>query len=151
MQTLIKSDISRLSLHDSSFEEIVRYGKNLKLTFDWTKLDNYKEANIDEAIILGRTKMFLEGVHSEHFRIYDPNDSTKYSVRSLPDNYATESEVIGTNSINDDDKTVLIGRLYKENGIYHWTEWSFKFETCEVVWVSFVTYTEWQQGKLPIN
>ncbi len=149
MQTLITSDISRLSLHDSSFENIVRRGKHLKLTFDWAKLDNFKEANIDEAIIMGKTKIFLTGVHSEQFKIFDPTDSTMFIIPSLPENYATETEVIGTTSINDDAKSVKIGRLIKENEAYRWTEWSFLFDTCEVSWTSFVTYSEWQNGKLP--
>lgn len=151
MQTIITLDISRLSLHDSSFKEIIRHDQDLDLTFDWSKLDNFKEQDINEAIIIGKTKMRFTGVYSEQFKIYDNNDNTKFLLQELPDGYVTETEVIGTTSINDDTKTITFGRLHKDNGAYHWTEWSFKFGRCVVSWTSFVTYTEWQNGKLPID
>lgn len=149
MQKEITSDISRLSLHDSSFIEVVRHDQNLDLKFDWSKLDNFKEENYDETIIIGKTEMFLTGVHSEQFKVHDASETGKFVLRPLPDNYTTDSEVIGTNSIDDNTKTIVIGRLYKENEVYEWTEWSFKFDTCKVSWNSFVTYTEWKNGKLP--
>ena len=74
-------------MHDSSFEEIGRHGQNLKMSFDWAKLENFKEASIDECIVLGKTTMFLTGVHSEQFKTYDTGDNTQFVLGRLPDDY----------------------------------------------------------------
>ncbi len=153
MQTAITSDISRLSLHDSSFVDVVRHDQdlNLTLTFDWSSLDNFKEAGIDEAIIIGKTRIYFTGVSSEQFRLYVDNDNSKFVLLPLPSDIVAEIEVIGTSNIDDYVKTVKIGGLYKQGESYHWSEWSFRFDTCKVSWTSYVTHSEWKNGKLPAD
>ena len=147
MKTSITSDISRLELHDSSFEMIIRHNQELELVFDWTKLENFIENNIIEPIIIGRTKMRLTGVNVEEFKVYF--DEEKFTVIPFPE--AFSKNLISSNEINDADKTIKINALFRENKdeMYDWVEWRFNYDTCEISWTSYVTKSEWLNGKLP--
>jgi hypothetical protein len=151
MQKEITSNITRLSLHDSSFETIFREDQNLELTFDWSKLENFQEAKIEEGIIIGKTKMYLTGINSEQCKIYRENDNSKFTLISLPDDIISKMNVIIKNNIDDNSKTAVIAGNYLENEKYCWIEWSFKFDTCKVFWNSHITYTDWKKGKTPMD
>ena len=147
MQTIITSDISRLELHDSSFENIIRHNQELELVFDWAKFANFIENNISEAIIIGKTIMRLTGVSLEEFRLY--SNKEKYTVIPFPDEFS--KNLISSNEIDDTNKTIRINGLFRKNKneMYDWVEWSFSFDTCEISWTSHVTRTEWLNGTLP--
>lgn len=149
MQTVITSNISRIELHDSSFKEIIRHNQELELEFDWAKLLDFIEDNIFEPIIIGKTKMRLTGVNKEEFRVYSDNEN--YNVIPFPEEFS--KNLISSNEISDTDKTIKINGLFrqKQNDTYNWVEWIFIFDTCEISWTSYVTKTEWLNGKLPID
>ena len=149
MKTEISNEISRLELHDSSFETITRHDNEIKITFDWSKLENLKEQNIAEPIIIGKTTMFLTGLNSEEFKVFEDNDIKKISTIPVPDDIIEGIENIGANEIDDNNKKIKISGLYNKNGKLKWVEWSFHFDTCKVSWSSHITYTEWLNGKLP--
>jgi len=136
MQTIITSDISRLELHDSSFENIIRHNQELELVFDWAKFANFIENNISEAIIIGKTIMRLTGVSLEEFRLY--SNKEKYTVIPFPDEFS--KNLISSNEIDDTNKTIRINGLFRKNKneMYDWVEWSFSFDTCEISWTSYV-------------
>jgi hypothetical protein len=147
---VITSNISRLSLHDSSFEAVVRHAQSIELVVDWAKLTDFREQNINETIIMGRTKLLLKKISGEHFKIYK-DDNLIFNIHSFPADIVTGMEVIGISDVSDDTKTVVIGGMYKEYESYSWAEWNLKFDTFEVCWSAFVTHNEWQNGELPIN
>lgn len=39
--------------------------------------------------------------------------------------------------------------MYNAENEKYWIEWSFNYENCEIEWNSHVTFTEWEEGKLP--
>lgn len=80
----INSNIKRLSLHDSHLEKEERNGENIVLIFDWASLDDFSENGIKESIILGKTKVTIQGVRNETFRAY--YDGTKYKFIDIPEN-----------------------------------------------------------------
>jgi hypothetical protein len=147
---VVTSNISRLSLHDSSFEAVIRYAQTIELVVDWAKLTDFREQNIGEVIIMGRTKVFLKEISDECFKIYK-DDNSIASIHSFPADIVTGMEVIEISDVSDDAKTAVIGGMYKECESYSWAEWNLKFDAFEVCWSAFVTHTEWQSGKLPIN
>ncbi len=147
MQHTITSELSRLDLHDSSFEKIIRQNQEIELTFDWAKLTNFIENNINEPIIIGKTILHLTGVNSEQFRVF-PDDGKCVVVSSLDDFY---NNMIVLNEIDKTSQTIKIGAVCKNNDNYDWVEWHFGFATCKISWTSHVTRTEWTNGKLPNN
>src|SRR5438128_2241088 len=132
MQTIITSNISRLGLHDSSFEKIIRNDDELELIFDWATFDNLDEKNVTEPIVIGKTSMFLTGVNSEEFRVY--TNQEKYSLTRPPEKLSKYLYTISSNKIDDINRTVEINGLYRENDneMYDWIEWIFGFETCRL-------------------
>lgn len=149
MTTEISNDMSRLELLDSSFQAIIRQDNEMEIIFNWSKLANFSEQGISEPIIIGRTTMHLTGVSSEEFKINVGDDLKNFSTISFPDDIIKGLERIGTNEIDDNNRKVKIGGLYKREGKLQWVEWSFGFDTCKISWKSHITRTEWLNGKLP--
>ncbi|GAB3574796.1 hypothetical protein GCM10027578_38030 [Spirosoma luteolum] len=120
----------------------------MELTFDWAKLETFDEQRISEPIIMGKTILSLTGVRSEQFRFYAENEN--YSLVPLPDDLMTGLAPIGTNEIDDETNSVKISGLYtSKDNQSNWVEWIFHFATCQLSWTSYVTHTEWLNGKLP--
>lgn len=149
MKTEITFDISRLNLHDSSFETVIRYDRELELIFDWSKFENLKEQDINEPIIIGKTRMFLTGLNLEEFKLFDGNSlDTFIIIPALDDDIIKDIDIISLNEIDDDNKKVKISGLYSKNEALQWFEWSFHFDTCKLSWNSHITMTEWLNGKM---
>ena len=150
MPTTIKSNISRLKLHDSRVEKLVRFNQQMELTFDGATLSNFIEENIAEPIILGQTTMHLTGIKSEEFKI---SSDQKVSTVPFPNNFTERFYTISSNEISDTNQTIKISGLFREseNAMYDWVEWSFAFSTCELSWNSHITLKEWRNGKLPTD
>ncbi len=151
MTTEISSEIFRLGLHDSSFETIIRHDNEIEITFDWSKFISLKEQDINEPIIIGKTTMFLTGVNTEEFKVFDDNDLKTFVTIPVPDDIIKGIEKIGTNEIDDNNQKVKVSGLYRKDGKLKWVEWSFRFDTCKLSWNSHITHTEWLNGKLPAD
>ena len=143
----ITKDISRLSLHDSHFENELRDGNNLTVIFDWAKLENLAELGIDELLILGKTTLKINGISNEQLRAY--YDEKNYKLIEFPDHIGEYLHEVQFTKIDDTKKTLQLDGLFTKDGESFWVEWSLNYENCEVEWNSHITITEWQNGKLP--
>ncbi|MEP6846602.1 MAG: hypothetical protein ABI861_11385 [Panacibacter sp.] len=143
----ISKNINRLTLHDSHFEKEIREQNNIEVLFDWAKLDNFIEGDINEFIVLGKTTLRLNGISNEELRIF--YDDHKFKVIAFPENIGQYWNQISYTTINDTEKYLLLDGLYDYEGKKCWAEWSLNYVSCEVEWDSFVTFNEWQNGSLP--
>lgn len=147
----IRCDFCRLNFHDSHFERITRSQNEIFIVFDWAKLENFIEENIQEPIIIGQTKLRIIGITEEQIKSY--YEGKNYNLIDLPENmvlYWGKGEILHS-EIDDTSQKLSFEGLVNENGVYNWIEWSLKYENCEIEWNSYVTLTEWKNGKLPIN
>lgn len=149
MSNLITSDVSRLKLHDSSFERIVKNNNGLELVFDWAKLNHFAENNIAEPIIMGKTIMSLTGIVFEELRFFVSNG--EYLVIPFPEDFSKRICTISASEIDDKDQKVRIWGHFREtsNNVFGLVEWHFGYDTCQISWSSYVTRAEWLNGKLP--
>ena len=145
----ISKNISRLSLHDSHFENEERVDSTLTLTFDWAKLENLVEFGIDEGVILGKTVLKVIGIRNEKLKTYYEDKNCK--LIDISDNIRSYWSEVGTTEIDDKNKTLQLGGLLRKDGDCFWGEWSLNYDSCEVEWNSYITITEWQNGKLPAD
>ncbi|WP_375563057.1 hypothetical protein ACE193_11195 [Bernardetia sp. OM2101] len=72
-------------MHDSCFTNLEHIGQNIELAFDWASLDNFVENNINEGIVLGRTKLSIKGVSNEEFTGYFHKEGIKKSIEAPKD------------------------------------------------------------------
>ena len=143
----ITKNISRLSLHDSHFENEIRENNNLFVTFDWAKIDNNLEFEINESLILGKTIVKIYGINNEQLRAYYEGENFK--LIDFPENIGKYWNEVQNTEINDMKKTLQLDGLFSKDGENFWVEWSLNYESIEVEWKSYVTVTEWHEGKLP--
>lgn len=159
MQHAITANISRLSLHDSTFEYIHREGADIVLVADWAKLSDFEEQHINESIILGRTVLSFKNVTAEKPYAYAPlPDGDDYGIIDFPDSLIQLWGPIGDTRVSDEANSFSINGMFtdRERRVFvngaedaYWLEWSFHFESCKISWDSFVTRTEWLNGKIP--
>lgn len=145
----ISQNISRLILHDSHFEKEIRGQNNIKVIFDWAKLDNFIEEGIYEYIVLGRTTLSINGIFNEELKIF--YEENNFKVIDFPENIGQYWNQISYTTIDDNQSYLLLDGIYDYEGKRCWAEWSLNYESCEVEWNSFVTFNEWQNGKLPYD
>jgi hypothetical protein len=143
----ITKDIARLVLHDSHFENEVRENNNLVVTFDWAKLENLTELGINELVILGKTTLKISGIENEQLKAY--YEGKNYKLVDFPDNIGNYWNEVQNTEIDDTKKKLQLDGLFSKDGENYWVEWSLNYESCEVEWNSYITITEWQNGKLP--
>ncbi len=143
----ITSNIKRLSLHDSHFEKEERNGNDIKLTFDWAKLEDYVEGKIGDGIIMGKTIFTIEGISNEKFKAYFHEE--KFKLIEVPDNLGAYWQEVANTEIDGEKRRIMLDGYFLKGKDGYWVEWEFNYERCEVEWNSFVTYEEWRNGKLP--
>lgn len=153
MKEKICNDLNRLSLHDSNIEDISIAGSYLCLQFDWCKLDNYKEKNIDDGIIIGRSTLKISGYQTKEIKL-DFSAIPEYN-KPEPEYLSFEDfspilfDPIGESIIYDTIKTAKITGFYTYQGKFCWLDWAFIFDSMILEWDSFITCKEWLNGKTP--
>lgn len=135
-------------MHDSYFTNLERIGQNIELAFDWGKLENFIEGNIEEAIILGATKLIIKGIVNEKFRGYYHKEKIWKPINT-PKNIVNSWHSIAENHINEITKEIMINGMFTTEKEEFWIEWTFNYNSCEVEWNNYVTFSEWKEGKLP--
>ena len=145
----ITNNIGRLILHDSHFENELRENNNMVVTFDWAKLENLEELGLNEVIILGQTKLKINGIKNEQLKAY--YEGKNFKLIDFPKNIGKYWNEVQNTEINDNNRTLQLDGLFTKNGDNYWVEWSLNYESCEVEWNSYITLTEWHNGKLPNN
>ncbi|WP_338815292.1 hypothetical protein V9L05_09555 [Bernardetia sp. Wsw4-3y2] len=140
------SNLNRLSLHDSYFTNLKRIGQNIELAFDWASLDNFAENNINEGIVLGATKLSIKGISNEEFTGYFSKEGITKSIEA-PKDIVKLWQAIGESIIDETAKKIKFSGGFKEGDF--WIEWTFNYNSCEVEWNNYVTFSEWKEGKLP--
>lgn len=143
----ISSNIKRLSLHDSHFENVERIGNDIELTFDWAKLEDYNEGEIEDGLILGKTKLTIKGISNEKFKGYF--DGAKWKPLTEPIDFVNSWQEIANTEIDEKLRQIQLDGMYNAENENYWIEWSFNYENCEIEWDSHVTFIEWKEGKLP--
>jgi hypothetical protein len=148
---IIKNDIHRLSLHDSKLLEVFVNHNEMELLFNWSKLENPHELNLNEAIILGKTSIKFTGVNSEEISFY--SDTSKRSTSVLPKDFIKELYIITGNDFQSVTNSVKIHGLYKSGNaeMYEIVDWCFGFESCQISWTSHVTVSNWLNGASPVD
>jgi hypothetical protein len=145
MEYCLTEGLGRLSLHDSNLEYYSRRGTSLELAFDWAKLANFIEYQINKPIIMGRTILIFSGVQNEELSIYE--DGTVNMLTSLE--LLDKLELIVENELSETTKVLkILGTLTDAAGS-HWVKWRFNFATCAIKWQGFITKTTWNSGVLP--
>lgn len=143
----INTNIKRLSLRDSHFENVERKGNDIELIFDWATLEDLKEGGIDDVLVLGKTKLTIQGILKEKFKGYF--DGPNWKPLSEPIDFVNSWQEVANIEINEDSKQIQIDGMYDTENENYWIEWSFNYENCEIEWNNHVTLTEWKEGKLP--
>ncbi len=145
----INTNIKRLSLHDSHFEKEKRKGEEIILIFDWAKLDNFIEGGEEELIIMGRTKITIQGIKNEIFRAY--YDEAKFKLIDIPENLGKYWQEVANTEINETIKKIQLDGMFNKDNESYWVEWEFNYNECEIEWTNHVTLSQWKNGKLPTN
>ena len=149
----INSKISRLRLHDSHLEKITKVDNNLKIEFDWAFLSDYKEMNIKDGIVIGKSILEISGYNSELFEV-EFKGSVGFEKKApiefpFADNITQNWDVILDNEINDVEKKVKISGFYDYENIPCWINWTFKYQGAELKWDSYVLHEDWKKGAVP--
>ncbi len=150
MREEIVENITRLSLHDSIIEKIDKTKDKLILVLDWAKLENYTEKNIGEGIILGKCELIFYGYIEENLKL---------DFSGIPDKKVFKPKVIQFdidlfhNWLILQNKLILankylIGGLIEYENNSAWLDWSFSFLSFKLTWSNYITWVEWQNGKL---
>src|SRR5690606_25233097 len=105
----ITKDIARLVLHDSHFENEVRENNNLVVTFDWAKLENLTELGINEAVILGKTVLKINGIENEQLKAY--YEGKNYKLIDFPENIGDYWNEVQNTEIDDNKKKLQLDGL----------------------------------------
>ena len=143
----IIKNIARLDLHDAHFENELRESNNLIVTFDWAKLENLSEFGIHEVVFLGKTTLKINGIQNEQLTAY--YEGKNFKLIDFPQNIGKYWNEIQNTEINDQKKSLQLDGLFTKDGENYWVEWSLNYESCEVEWNSYITLTEWHNGKVP--
>ena len=139
----ISENIKRLELHDSLIDLLEINSDSIVLTFDWAKLENYKEGNLD-GLILGKCKLVLSGITKTAFEIIT-GGGTK--IIEFPKDFQSRLEIIGENESKDDNH-LRIGSLMNYDGKLAWTNWNLNFNKFSLYWNNHVTFEEWTNGTI---
>ena len=143
MEFKISENIKRIELHDSSIDLLEINSDKIILTFDWAKLENYKEKNLD-GIILGKCKLELSGITKTEFEIVTDEQT---EIIDFPKDFLSIYEIIGENS-SENDKHLRIGSVMNYNGELVWTNWNLYFIKFNLYWNNHVTFEEWKNGAI---
>jgi hypothetical protein len=143
----ISTNIKRLSLHDSHFEKVERLGNDIELTFDWAKLEDFDEGGITDGLIMGKTQLTIKGISNEEFKGYFDGEKWKPLTGTI--DFVKSWQEIGNTEIDEDLKKIQLDGMFDTEDESFWIEWSFNYESCVIEWSSHVTFTEWNNGKLP--
>ena len=139
----ISENIKRLELHDSSIDLLEINSDNIVLTFDWAKLENYKEKNLD-GLILGKCKLVLSGITKTTFEIMTDKET---KITEFPKDFQSRLEIIGDNESKGDNH-LRIGSLMNNDGELAWTNWNLNFNKFSFYWNNHVTFEEWKNGAI---
>lgn len=143
MEFKISENIKRLELHDSSINLLEINSNNIVLNFDWAKLENYKEENL-EGLIVGKCKLVLNGITKTTFEILTDG---KTKMTQFPKDFQSRVEIIGENESKNDDH-LRIGALINYDGKLAWTNWNLNFNKFGFFWNNHVTLEEWKNGAI---
>ena len=143
MEFKISKNIKRIELHDSSIDLLEFNSDNLVLTFDWAKLENYKEKNLD-GIILGKCRLELSGIIKSTFEIIT-DEETK--TIEFPEDFQSKLDIIGEND-SENDNHLRIGSIMNYDGKLAWTNWNLNFNKFDFYWNNHVTFKEWKNGAI---
>src|SRR5215217_3749572 len=121
MQHAITANISRLSLHDATFEYIRRQNQDIELVADWAKLSDFQEQHISEPVILGRTVISFKNVTAEKcyaFSALEGGDD--YGIIDFPDEFIQLWGPIAETVISDETNSFFISALItdREKGVF---------------------------------
>ena len=137
MPLKIQTNIKRLSLHDSHFEKIVRKGQNIELTFDWAKLENYAEQGIEDGLVLGKTKVAINGICNEEFKSY--YNGEKWETIESPNDIVDSWQEVANTEIDEKLQRIQLDGMFNTEQEHFWIEWSFNYKNCEIEWNNDVT------------
>ncbi|PZW39028.1 hypothetical protein LX95_02166 [Mesonia algae] len=141
MEFKISENIKRIELHDSSIDFLEINSDKIILTFDWAKLENYKEKNLD-GIILGKCRLELCGIIETTFEI-TTDEETK--TIGFPDDFQSRLDIIGEND-SENDNHLRIGSIINYDGKLAWANWNLSFNKFDFYWNNHVTFEEWKNG-----
>jgi hypothetical protein len=149
MKENISNEIERLSLHDSYLEKIERIDKSLIYTFDWGKLENYREKDIDEGIIIGKCILEFERFADESL-IIDFSGSVGFENKSAKEiDFSPElftDWLVLENKLEDKNRYCLSGLIDYQN-ISGWLSWQFSFKDFKLTWNDYISWEDWKNGK----
>jgi hypothetical protein len=143
MEFKISENIKRIELHDSSIDLLKFNSDNLVLTFDWAKLENYKEKNLD-GIILGKCRLELSGIIKSTFEIIT-DEETK--TIEFPADFQSKLDIVAEND-SENDNHLRIGSIMNYDGKLAWTNWNLNFNKFDFYWNNHVTFEEWKNGAI---
>ena len=143
MEFKISENIKRIELHDSSIDLLEISSDKIILTFDWAKLENYKEKNID-GIILGKCRLELCGIIETTFEI-----TTDEETKSIPfpGDFQSRLDIISENN-SENDNHIRIGSIINYGRKLAWSNWNLSFKKFDFYWNNHVTFEEWKNGAI---
>ncbi len=142
---MINENISRIDLHNSSFEILERNDKNVSIVFDWSILESLEEEGIDEPVVIGVTTFTINGVMDEKVSVLNNhNKESSLTKEKLPKTLQN----ITHSEIDDDSKSIRLKGIYNENGCNTTLTWQFRYDDCKIYFDSYYTLTEWRNGNL---
>ena len=144
MKFKISENIKRLELHDSSIDLLEINSDNIVLTFDWAKLENYEEKNLD-GLILGQCKLELSGIIKTTFEIITDQET---KITEIPEDFQSRLEIIGENDSKNDNH-LRIGSIINYEEKSAWSNWNLRFIKFDFYWNNHVTFEEWKNGAIP--
>lgn len=144
MEFKISENLKRLELHDSTIELLEINSDNVILTFDWAKLENYKEENLD-GVILGNCRLKLVGIINTTFEI---ETDGKTMVTEFPKDFQSKFDIIGDND-SENDNHLRIGSIMNYDGKLIWSNWNLDFNKFELYWTKHISDEEWKNGAIP--
>ncbi|MAO09805.1 MAG: hypothetical protein CMC07_02645 [Flavobacteriaceae bacterium] len=143
MKFKISENIKRIELHDSNIDFLEINSDSIIITFDWAKLENYNEENLD-GLILGKCKLELSGIIKKTFEIIT-DEETK--ITEFPKDFQSRLEIIGENE-SENDNHLRIGSLMNYDEKLAWTNWNLNFNKFNFYWNNHVTFEEWKKGAI---
>jgi hypothetical protein len=147
MKYRIENHLGRLELHDSTIVQIQRGEGDIAIKLDWAKLADFKEIDIEEGLIIGQSELILKGVSQEKLR-FDSGDVEVDQMK--PAKELLNKLLIGTNEfIKEENQQMIIEGGVSVGKEYYWMKWDVHFSSFLFQWNNHITYTEWQNGKIP--
>lgn len=139
----ITNSINRISFHDSHIINSKLANNLIVLSFDWAKLDDYKEENLP-SLILGDCVLKLNEIR--HSSLAVETIKGKISIE-FPNKFPEQFEEILKN-VSLHDNEISFEGFTTIDGIYQWTIWKLDFESFEFTWDRHITADEWKKGKV---